>query len=625
MSLQHNFDPRLGGGWNRKTTEEHVRDGTYRRDRHGPLPGGVLDYPKPPWKMETSHKGQAQWCRSAADEQAIREGCFFNERMAVHAAEFFPRFLRHSKGQWAGQPFDILPWQRDDLIYPLFGWLRPDGSRRFRRVFIEIPKKNGKSTLASGIGLYMLCADGESGAEVYSVASDRDQAAIVHREATNMVEASEPLSAALKLNRSTHNIHYKSRQGFYRALAANPAAFQGLNIHCCIIDELHVWRGREGWDALRYGFRSRTQPLQFVITTAGDDDQSVCYSELERARRIIRGDLVDLSTLALVYEAQPSADWQDEATWAQANPSLGHTFTIESLREDAAAAKGRAAEEASFKRYTLNIWGKSANTWLSMDDWEANRREFSAADMMGRDCYMGLDLSRTRDMTAVALVFPWEEEGRTVFRQLVRFWMPEVAVGVYDGRMPVQQWHADGWLDFIGDDYQPVEAAIVEAMDSFNVIGLAYDVMYARDFVETLEREYGLNCIKFPQTVVNFAGPTAEYERLLAHNALHHNGNPVLTWQAGHVQVKTDGNANKRPIKPTPKDYRKIDGIVAGIMAVGLVMANPAIESAYADGGMMYAAEVSDPLPAAVDDGEECTEDDGDGEYEPLCIGGRVW
>lgn len=561
------------GGANRKPLEQHLAEGTYRADRHGPIAESVLDYPKPAPNLKLSIKSALAWCRNDADRAAVQAGCRFDERLAAHAAGFFPRFLQHSKGQWAGQAFELLQWQRDLLIYPIFGWIRKDGTRRFRRAFVEVAKKNGKSTLASGIGLYLLVADGEPGAEVYSAASDRDQASIVHGEAIRMAEASAALSACLKINRSNRNILYEHTNSWYRALSNEPGGKEGLNIHACIIDELHVWHGRELWDTLRYGYRSRRQPLQFVITTAGDDDQSICYAELERARAIIRGDVRDHAYFGLVYEAQPEDDWLDESVWEKANPSLGSTFTVESLREDAEAAKGKAGDEAVFKRYSLNIWQRATNPWLSMDDWGKCERQYTLDEMAGMDCYAGLDLSRTRDMTALELVFPLEEDGRTIYRQWPIFWLPEAAVEQYKNRIDILGWQRSGALSLIGDSYADVEATIVDVSQRFNLIELAFDPMYARDLAEKLQNDHGIMMVEFPQTIMQFAGPTAEYERLLIHGALHHPGNAVLTWQAGNVNIKNDANANKRPVKPPGADYRKIDGIVAGIMALKRAMA----------------------------------------------------
>jgi len=591
-----------GGGWNRKTVAEHLADGTYRADRHGALASSVLAYPKPPRKVRAGIKSQRRWIRSEADERAFANGCRFNERLALHVVEFFPKYLRHSKGRWAGQPFELLPWQRDDLLMPLFGWVRPDGLRRFRRAFTEIPKKNGKSTLASGLGLYMLCADGEAGAEVYSAAADKDQASIVHGEAIRMAEASDSLAACLKINRSTRNILYHANNSWYRALSSEAATKEGLNIHCCIIDEFHIWHGRDLYDTLRYGYRSRLQPLEFIITTAGDDDQSICYEELERARAHQRGELLDDSYFSLIYEADPQCDWKDEAEWAKANPSMGSTFNIESLREDAnKAAAGRIAEQAVFKRYSLNIWQKSANPWLSMDDWDRNAEEYDLASFAGRDCYAGLDLSRTRDMSALVLIFVDDSGQQCIYRQLPYFWIPRVALETYKQKLNLAQWTHNKYLDVLDDSYDLIERQICKVAETCNLLGIGYDPMYARDFMERINQEHGIPIIEIPQTIMSFAGPTAEYERLLIHDCLKHPNHPILNWQASHVQVKTDANNNKRPVKPPLEDHRKIDGIVAGIMGLRLAMLNAPIPSAYEDQGMMYAEDLMMEAEAVVE------------------------
>jgi phage terminase large subunit-like protein len=565
-----------------------LRDGTYRADRHGPLSPSILDYPKPAIGTKPSKQSQRRWIRSAADEHAVANGCWFNEELAEHAANFFPKFLRHSKGQWAGQPFALLDWQRNDLIYPLFGWLRADKTRRYRRAFCEVPKKNGKSTIASGVGLYMLVADEEPGAEVYSAASDRDQAGIVHGEAMRMAEASDVLASCLKINRSTKNILYNTTGSWYRALSSEPGGKEGLNIHCAIIDELHVWHGRDLWDTLRYGYRSRRQPLQFVITTAGDDDQSVCYRELERCRQILDGRIYDDAYFTLIYEAQPDDDWTDPAVWAKANPSLGQTFSVESLAEDCEAAKGRPTEERVFKRYSLNIWSRGAKPWLSPETWAAAAVEVRPDMLEGKPCYAGLDLSRTRDMTACVLTFVLTESDGPRYVQVPKFWLPRVAIEKYRNAFDLEGWHAAGLLDYLDGDFEPVKAYIRQCKERYALAGVVYDPAYAFDLAKELREQDGIECIPFPQTIKAFAFPTAEYERLLAMGTLQHDGNPVMTWQAGHVQVANDRNNNKRPVKPSDESTKKVDGIVAGIMSLDLALRKEPIS----DGcGVVYAGD----------------------------------
>src|SRR5215831_5309752 len=281
-----------------------------------------------------------------ADEAALAEGCTFHAASAERVRQFFRSFLRHSKGQWAGKPFELLDWQFTDIIAPLFGWKRADGSRRFRRAYIEVPKKNGKSTLASGIGLYLLVGDGEPGAEVYSVAADRYQANIVHGEAIRMVRASPGLSSRLELNRTTHNISFPKLSAWYRSLSSEANTKEGLNAHGLIIDELHAWKGRGLWDALRYAGRSRRQPLLFAITTAGDDMDSICREQHDYAKGVLSGEILDTRFFAYIRRAAAIAegdreddDWADPAIWHKANPSLGVTIDPGEFARDVEEAK----------------------------------------------------------------------------------------------------------------------------------------------------------------------------------------------------------------------------------------------------------------------------------------------
>lgn len=577
-----------------KTLDDHKADGTYRKDRHGPLGPEVLQYEDKPDALSVlkdSAASQSKWINNESDERAVRDGCRFSLAHAEHAANFFPRYLRHSKGRWSGKPFELLDWQRDKIIYPIFGWMRPDGQRRFRKSFVGVPKKNGKSTLASGIGLYMLTADGEPGPEIYSVATDRDQASIVHREALNMVEASEELQFCLKINWSTHNLRYKKLRGWYRALSSTASGKEGLNIHCSIIDELHAWRGVDLWNSLQYGYRSRMQPLQFVITTAGDDTESVCYKLYERAKAILSGDITDQSFFACVYEADEIDDWSDPAVWRKANPSLGSTIIEEDFGRDADEAKERLSTEVSFKRYSLNLWAKAASPWLRATDWSSCGDSYNDDDMNGRDCWIGLDLAKTRDMTAGVAVFnPTDQD--PLWRLLAYFWMPEDTARDPQRRGDYEQWAADGWLTLTPGnvcDYGYVKKFIGESLASkFNVRELVYDPWGAEHLTQEISDEYGIERVSFGQTITNFAEPTSEFERLVVSRMLRHNDNPILSWQAGHVTVRADVNNNKRPVKPPQDDYRKIDGIVGAVMGVGRALSSaPEAESVYKSRGLI--------------------------------------
>jgi len=559
-----------GRGSRKLSVEEKVRRGTYRADRDGPLGdseafGGIP--PKPDPRPKGKCKGwRRKYIHTKSDQAAADAGCWCDEQLGDHVIDFFHKYLRHSKGRWAGQPFELAPWQQK-IIRTLFGWVRPNGRRRFRRAYIEVPKKNGKSTLASGIGLYLLLADGEPGAEVYSVAADREQANIVHREAMNMVEASDELSAIVDVRRSHYNIIYGQTKSHYRSLSGTGRVKEGHNASGLIFDELHVWPNRDVWDRMIYSGRTRTQPLMFVITTAGDDMESICREQHDYARQIERGDVLDQRVFSYIRAADPEAEIGDRAIWRKANPSLGITFDEDELAHDLGEAKKSLAALASWKRYSLNIWQTGTNPWLSMDRWAACGDEFPVPILHGRDCWLGLDLAKTSDMTAAVLVFRDDEE----YRVLPYFWLPEDAARDKRKIVPYLQWHEAGVLELTEGnvcDYTFVRQRIVELSQRFNLHKLLYDPYNAEHLVQQLVEEDGLQAEAFKQTIDNYAEPTAEFERLVASGKLRHPNNPILNWQAGHVQVRTDISGNKRPVKPKENDVRKVDGIVAAIMGL---------------------------------------------------------
>lgn len=545
-------------------------------------------------KRRAKREGWAKWIRSEADERAALNGCVFDEERADYVVDFFPRFLRHSKDPWRGKPFELLEWQRDDVIKPIFGWIRPNGFRRFTRAWIEIPKKNGKSTLGAGLGLYMLTADDEGGAEVYSVANDRNQASIVHGEAIQMVEASPELLAELKINRSTKNIYFPDLGSWYRALSGDGGSNEGLNIHCVIADEIHSWRGRVLFDAIRYGMRARKQPLFAMITTAGTDPQSVAKEQHDHARSILDGAIFDDRYFAYIRAADPEDDPLDPKTWEKANPSYGITINSDEFAEDAAEAAKMPSSFAAFKRYSLNMWLTGEQPAIDIHKWNANRRDYTAADLRGETCLGGLDLAKVSDSTSLQLLFPGDDG----FRILSYFWMPEESARVQNDRVSWLRWAEEG-LVFLtpGDvcDYRYIVQTIGGKYDAggnlieeglihqFEIEGIAYDPYNAEQVTQTIEEEFGIPRHVFPQTMKTFAEPTGEFERQVYNGTLYHPGHQIMTWQIGNMQFRSDPSGNKRPSKPGPHDYRKIDGPVALIMALGLHNAGGASRASYYD------------------------------------------
>lgn len=551
-------------------------------------------------------EGWAHRIQTKSDEQAVREGCYFDQAAADRVARFFPKFLRHSKGAFAGKPFELIDWQRHNVIEPIFGWKRPNGFRRFTRTYIELPKKNGKSTLAAGIGLYMLCADGEFGANCFSVATDRMQAGIVHGEAVKMVDASKVLTKLLKVHRSTNKISYRKKLSEYLALSASPAGKEGFDGHCAICDELHVWYGRELWDALRYMGRARRQPLIFVITTAGDNLEGVCWEQHEYARSILDGHVIDTRYYPLIY-ACTAEDLEgdkiyDRTLWRKANPSIGHTIDEEEFGRDLIEAMQSPRSKASFLRYSFNVWSQSVTRWLDAETWKNGElvKEFKR----GSVCFAGLDLAKISDMTGLALIFsekldrpvvhpaikpvlvsdqtaPPERKDEKRYHHKAWFWIPEgriVEIEKENPAMPIREWIAKGFVTVTpGDvtDYATIKRDVLALSKQYNIERIAFDPWNAESLTQELESQ-GIDRVEFRQTMANYAHPTAEFERLLKAKLLTHDPNPVLDWQARNVTVLSDASGNFRPVKPPHEDHRKIDGIVSGIMGLNEAMLAPA-------------------------------------------------
>jgi phage terminase large subunit-like protein len=429
----------------------------------------------------------------------------------------------------------------------------------------------------------MLAADGEPGGKVFSSATSKEQAAIVHDHAVQMVRNSPELNRRCKIHGTTKTITWLPDQSTYRALSSESGTNEGLNGHCSIADELHAWFGRKLWDSLKYMGASRPQPISFVITTAGEDTQSVCYEQREYAQAVIRGDVEDCEFLGYIKAAEQKDDASDPETWRKVNPSIGVTVSMRELATMYQEATKSAAAMASFKRYRLNVWGMVEEPWLDMDSWDHCRENFTEADVAEMPAYAGLDLSKSRDMTALAIVFP---VGEGVYRQLVYFWLPEDTVKKYRHRIDYDDWMKAGRLKVVpgssmsSDD---ILANILPVLELFNIQHIQYDPYAATNLVEKLTDEYDHECLEFQQTIVRFAEPTATYEQLILQRKLRHDGNPVLRWQAENAQVKSDANKNIRPVKRKHGDVRTIDGIVAGIMALSGAVTDEFAGGVYAD------------------------------------------
>lgn len=526
-------------------------------------------------KRNASPKVPAKWVRTEADRRAVKEGCTFDEEAVEHVRKFFATYLRHGKGRWAGKPFELLPWQIDNVIGPIFGWMRADGTRRIRKAYIEIAKKNGKSTLGSGVGIYMLIGDGEEGAEVYSAATKREQAAIVHREAIRMVKASTPLATRLRINESTHVICDDKTTSRYATLSADAAGSEGLNIHCLVKDETHVWSNRAFFESLEYGSAARDQPLDITFTTAGVyNTESIGWQEHDYAVRFLAGDYPSNTQYhAYVCAADPLDDILDPKAHKKANPSYGVTIDPDEIMRAAKAAKERPSKLNAYLRYRLNIWTAQMDAWIPMDKWKLCGGEFEESELHGRTCFGGLDLASRRDLASFALFFP-PADGEDEWHLLVRNFAPkEKAVdrSRVDGA-PYLQWAREGWLTLTpgeSTDYEVIRQQIIKDSTTFNLQGVGADKWNLEFLRQKLEAD-GLDIVEYGQGLRDFSAPSKEFESLVVDGTLRHGDNPIVNWAAGHVTVYEDGNGNIRPDKK--RSIEKIDPIVASIMALGMAM-----------------------------------------------------
>lgn len=492
----------------------------------------------------------------------------YDKKKADRAVTFIEN-LCHTKGKWAGTPFWLLPWQ-EQLIRDIFGIVKPDGNRQFRTAFVEICKKVGKSELAAAVALYLLYADNEPSAEVYGAAADRQQASIVFDVAKQMVEMSPALMKRSKLMGATKRIVNYSNAGYYQVLSAEVGGKHGFSVSGLVFDEIHTQPNRQLYDVLTKGSSdARQNPLHFIITTAGNDRHSIAYELHTKAVDILEGRRVDPTFYPVVYGLKDDEDWEDEENWYKVNPSLGYTVDIERLRDAYREAKQNPADEVTFKWLRCNMWVSSTVAWIPDAIYMRGNESIEAASLEGRDCYAGLDLSSTGDITALVLIFPPRDENEK-YVLLPYFWIPEETIPrrVKANSVPNDIWEKQGYIMSTEGNvihYDFIEKFIMYLSEKYHILEIAVDRWNATQMIQNLEGE-GFTIVPFGQGFSSMSAPTKEFYRLLMEGRIIHGGNPVLRWMAGNVVIDTDPAGNIKVTKAKSKE--KIDGIVAAIMAL---------------------------------------------------------
>jgi len=531
---------------------------------------------------------------------------YFDAAAASHAAEFFPQCLQHHIGAWNGKPFELLPYQ-DALVRAMFGWRKvSDGLRRFQKVFLAVPKGNGKSPFGAGLGLYGAFFDSEPGAEAYAVAADRKQAGIVFDSAKIMVTRNEAWAGAFEVYRDS--IKAVDGTAYFQVLSSEASTKHGFRPHVIVFDEFHAQPNRDLYDTLYRGMGKRRQPLLVMITTAGDDDESICYEEWDYARSVLSGTVDDPSYLPMIFEATPSDDWTSEETWKRVNPGYGVTMRAEYFETESAAAQHEPRKRNSFLQLHCNRWVNQATAWIPVEWWDACTVPPESVD--GLDASAGLDLAQKWDLTAVVVAFRrmLEEPDQVVVRDrsetgagvgkavdlnyelILRpyFWIPEETMRQHEreDKVPYAVWHEQGLITVTEGatiDYSRVYEDIVHViLPQYPMLKqglMAYDPAFATDIATQLRDRAGMRVVEVPQNYTHLSEPSQVFEALVKGRRVQHDGHRVLRHHVENLAIKRDDAGRIRPVKPK-RVSKHIDGGVAAIMALkGLLLMPPRMAS----------------------------------------------
>jgi len=509
----------------------------------------------------------------------------FHIDRAVEAIEWFHFKLTHVKGALARKAFNLEPWQQA-IVGNLFGWLRPDGTRRYRAAFILVGRKNGKTPLAAGLVLYLLFKDGEYGAEIYGAANEYKQATLVFEHARGMVLHEPELRERAHIYAGQAKaIQLSGDEGHstYRPIGGKTDPAHGFNSHGIVIDELHTQPDRSLYDALWTSTGARRQPLMVCITTADyEREGSICNEVHDHAKAVRDGHISDPSFLPVVYEVGKDEDWHSEAVWRKANPNMGISISMDYLRQAHQMAVELPHFENTFKRLHLNIRTEQETRLIPMDAWDACKVEFKRAAYKNRQCWAGLDLAGTNDTNAFVLLF---DEPDGIYSLLPFFWVPKERATERErrDRIPYSVWVRDGLIRMTEGketDYAKVRKDIVELAKEFRIRDIALDRWFqGAQLGQELQQQDGLPVTAFGQGFLSMAAPTKRFCELVSEGKMHHDGNPVLRWMAGNVAAEIDAAGNMKPSKAASTE--KIDGIVAAIMALGRAMVQPTKVSIY--------------------------------------------
>lgn len=524
-------------------------------------------------------------------------GAYFDDATADAAVSFFASYCRLTTDEWAGQPFALQPWQADWIIRPAFGWRRADGTRLYRRVIIWIPRKNGKTELMAGVAHLLMLGDAVQGAECYSIASSGNQAQIVFDVASTMVTYSQELAEQYEV--FEESLFVRGTYGKFQALTGKPTGKHGLKTTYLIGDEVHEWSNDRLYTYVRQAMKSRREPMEWLISTAGIEE-GYGVSVWEESLGICEATFDDPETLVVVWcapqDPRAEIDIEDPAVWAAANPNLGVSVRTDALVKEAREAAQSTSKENDFKRYSLNVWVGQSERWLPMPSWNActtgpgnpDRWKELERHLAGRRCFGGLDLASTRDFNALVWVFP-PDAGDAHWTLLPRFWWPQASLklAAKKSRVPFESWEKMGAITATPGNAADHDA-ILEQIDAdcalFKVQGLGIDRFNAHSVaIKLADAGVPIELVAFG--MISMSGPSKSLERLVLTENLDHGGHPVLRWMASNTAIRRDVNDNYMPCKKGSAN--KIDGIAATVMGLAMADKQPEPESYLSSGELL--------------------------------------
>ncbi|WP_043316601.1 terminase large subunit [Microbulbifer sp. HZ11] len=507
---------------------------------------------------------------------------FFVPELADRVCKFV-ELMPHIKGEWAGKKITLEPWQVF-ILSVIFGWVDEHGNRRFKTAYVEVPRKNAKSTLSSGVALYCLAADAEAGAEVYSAATTRDQARIVWADAKRMAERSPGLQARFGVKTSAHAVFVEDTASTFKALSRDQGGnLDGLNVHCAIIDELHAHKTREVFDVIETATGARAQPLLWLITTAGFNRSGICYEQRSYTAKVLNGAEKDEEYFGIIYTLDEDDDWTDPNCWAKANPNWGVSVKPADIARKARKAMAMSAAQNNFLTKHLNVWVNADTAWMDMRAWDRCESTRTLDEFEGQTCWIGLDLASKTDIASMAILF--KRDGKLY--GFLRNYLNEAAVE--DGRnSQYSGWERDGRLVVTPGnvtDYGYIERDLMEFASRFRIECVAYDPWQAEYLSQRLAEE-GLEMLEYRQTVQNMSSAMKEFEASVLSEQFQHDGDPVFTWMVSNVVAHVDAKENIYPRKEMPEN--KIDGVVAMLMAYGRALLEEDTTSVYETRGIRF-------------------------------------